>query len=312
MPEPRASLAPGHAPGFEELRELRARHPELIASRAVTRKRRPFLGADGKLMIVAADHPARGALGVRTAAGAMANRYDLLGRLLVALGRPGVDGLLASADIIEDLMLLGALDDKVVIGSMNRGGLQGASFELDDRFTGYDTATIEAMGLDGGKMLARIDLGDPGTVATLEAAGRAVTELATSRKIAMIEPFLSTRSEGNGSGRVANDLSARAVVKSVAIASGLGATSAYTWLKLPVVDGMEEVMTATTLPTLLLGGDPGDLPDDTYARWAAALALPGVRGFVIGRALLYPADGDVAAAVDAACALVHPQLLAAS
>jgi hypothetical protein len=314
MPEPPIPelSGPDHAPAFEELRELRARHPELIAARAAARRRRPLLGKDGKLMIVAADHPARGALGVRTAAAAMANRYDLLTRLLIALTRPGVDGLLASADIIEDLLLLGALDGKVVIGSMNRGGLQGASFELDDRFTGYDTATIEAMGLDGGKMLARIDLADPGTVATLEAAGRAVTELATKRKIAMIEPFLSTRADGNGSGRVVNDLSARAVVKSVAIASGLGATSAYTWLKLPVVDAMEEVMTATTLPTLLLGGDPGDLPSDTYGRWAAALALPGVRGFVIGRALLYPADGDVAAAVDAACALVHPELLAAS
>ena len=32
---------------------------------------------------------------------------------------------------------MGALEDKVVIGSMNRGGLQGATFELDDRFTGY-------------------------------------------------------------------------------------------------------------------------------------------------------------------------------
>ncbi|HUN33596.1 MAG TPA: deoxyribose-phosphate aldolase [Trebonia sp.] len=300
MPEPCGSLA--LPPDFDELRELRARHPELIAARAAARRRRPLLGADGKLMIVAADHPARGALGVRAAAGAMANRYDLLSRLLVALGRPGVDGLLASADIIEDLMVLGALDDKVVIGSMNRGGLQGASFELDDRFTGYDTATIGAMGLDGGKMLARIDLADPGTVATLEAAGRAVTELATRRKVAMVEPFIVSRPDG---GRVVNDLSPKAVAKSVAIASALGATSAYTWLKLPVVDGMEEVMTATTLPTLLLGGDPGDLADDAYGRWAAALALPGVRGFVIGRALLYPADGDVAAAVDAACALVH-------
>jgi hypothetical protein len=40
-------------------------------------------------------------------------------------------------------------------------------------------------------------------------------------------------------------------------------------------------------------------------RWKAALDLPGVRGLVIGRAPLYPHDGDVAAAVDAACALVH-------
>src|SRR5579871_1103581 len=137
-------------PDFEALRELRARRPELIAARAAERRRRPLLGADGRLMIVAADHPARGSLGVRGVANAMANRYDLLRRLLVALSRPGVDGLLATADIIEDLLLLGALEDKVVFGSMNRGGLQGASFELDDRFTAYDAATIAAMGLDGG------------------------------------------------------------------------------------------------------------------------------------------------------------------
>ncbi len=102
-----------------------------------------------------------------------------------------------------------------------------------------------------------------------------------------------------------NDLSPAAVVKSVAIASGLGARSSYSWLKLPVIEQMAEVMTATTLPTLLLGGDPDGPPEQTYARWAAALALPGVRGFVLGRALLYPADGDVASAVDSAVALVH-------
>ena len=286
---------------FTELRDLRARCPELIAARAAGRKRRPLLRADGRLMIVAADHPARGALGVRGVSNAMADRYDLLRRLLVALARPGVDGLLATADIVEDLLLLGALDDKVVLGSMNRGGLQGASFELDDRFTGYDAATIGAMGLDGGKMLTRIDPADPGTARTLESAGRAVTDLAARQLIAMLEPFWCRRVDG----RVVNDLSAPAVAKSVAIASGLGASSGYTWLKLPVADNMAEVMAATTLPVVLLGGDPDGSAGDTYARWRAALALPGVRGFVAGRALLYPEDGDVAAAVDAACALVH-------
>src|ERR1700732_1571250 len=121
---------------FEELRELRARRPELVVARAAERRRRPLLGADGRLMIVAADHPARGALGVRGVANAMADRYDLLRRLVVALSRPGVDGLLATADIVEDLLLLGALEDKVVFGSMNRGGLQGASLELDEPFNG--------------------------------------------------------------------------------------------------------------------------------------------------------------------------------
>jgi hypothetical protein len=51
-----------------------------------------------------------------------------------------VDGLLATADIVEDLLLLGALENKVVLASMNRGGLQGSVFEMDDRLTGYDVA----------------------------------------------------------------------------------------------------------------------------------------------------------------------------
>ena len=55
----------------------------------------------------------------------MGNRISLLERLEAALARPGVDGLLASPDILEDLLLLGALEGKVAIGSMNRGGLQG-------------------------------------------------------------------------------------------------------------------------------------------------------------------------------------------
>lgn len=286
---------------FKRLREMRAHHPGAVAEAAAARDRRALLRRDGRLMIVAADHPARGALGVRGVADAMADRYDLLRRLAITLERPGVDGVLGTPDVIEDLLLLGALDGKIVIGSMNRGGLQGAAFELDDRFTGYDAATIAAMGFDGGKMLARIDLGDAGSVATLEACGRAVTELAARGLMAMIEPFLCCRAGG----RVVNDLSAAAVRKSVAVVSGLGATSAYTWLKLPVVDDMDVVMAATTLPTLLLGGDPSGDPEHTYTQWKRALELPGVRGLVVGRALLYPPDDDVAAAVDAAVSLVR-------
>lgn len=108
-----------------------------------------------------------------------------------------------------------------------------------------------------------------------------------------------------------NDLSPEAVITSVAVAQGIGATSAYTWLKLPVTDRMPEIAAATTLPTLLLGGDPVDDAETTYASWEAALALPPVRGLTVGRSLLYPRDDDVTAAVDTAAQLVHPQLAAA-
>jgi DhnA family fructose-bisphosphate aldolase class Ia len=284
-----------------DLTDIRARQPGRIAEAWTNRVRRPLLGDDGRLLIVAADHPARGALGVRDDPMAMASRLELLDRLATAVARPGVDGVLGTADILDDLLLMGVLDDRVVIGSMNRGGIQGATFEFDDRFTGYTPAEIEARGLEGGKMLTRVCLGDPGTVATLEATAHAVSELADRRLMAMVEPFLSV----HDGGRVRNLLDPESTIKSIHIAQGLGASSAYTWMKLPVVDDLERVMDATTLPTLLLGGDPTGDPEDTYASWGKALALPSVRGLVVGRALLFPPDGDVAAAVDIAGELVH-------
>jgi hypothetical protein len=283
------------------LAETRAVRPDQIAQAAAARPGCAPAGLAGRIMIIAADHPARGALGVGSRPGAMADRIDLLDRLLLALSRPGVHGVLGTPDLLEDLLLLGALDGKVVIGSMNRGGISGSAFEVDDRFTAYDAEALVQMGFDGGKMLLRIDPADPATARTLEACGNAVSSLAQRRLIAMIEPFwLRDASDGNGR----TDLSPDAMMRAIAVAQGLGRTSAYTWLKVPVVAEMERVMQASTLPALLLGGDPEGAPDETYASWEAALRLPTVRGLVVGRALLYPPGDDVAAAVDIAAGLL--------
>jgi hypothetical protein len=281
--------------------ETRAARPEAVAQAWAARVRRPLLGARGRLMLVAADHPARGALAVRGRPDAMASRVDLLDRLTVALSRPGVDGVLGTPDVLEDLLLLGALDGRVAVGSMNRGGLLGSAFELDDRFTAYDPEGIVAAGLDAGKMLLRVDPADPRTVRTLEACGAAVSALARRRVMAMVEPFW-VRRDPDGTGR--NDLHPDAMIRAIAVAQGLGTTSAYTWLKVPVVPDMERVVAASTLPTLLLGGDPEGAPEETYAAWEKALRLPTVCGLVVGRALLYPPDDDVAAAVDTAVSLL--------
>jgi len=286
---------------FAELRRLRAEHPEAIHEAYAGRARRPLVRGDGRLFIIAADHPARGALGVGNNSDAMADRYRLLERLAIALSNPGVDGVLGTPDILDDLALLGLLDDKVLVGSMNRGGLRGSTFEIDDRFTGFDVPSMAANGLDFAKALIRLDLEDPATVRTMVETARAVSEAAAAELPIMLEPFMSRRVDGN----VVNDLSTEAVVQSVAIAAGLGGSSAYTWMKLPVVPDMERVMAATTLPTLLLGGDSGAGQDETFASWEAALGLPGVRGLTVGRTLLYPQDGDVASAVDTAARLVH-------
>ncbi|MEU5891375.1 deoxyribose-phosphate aldolase [Streptomyces sp. NPDC047461] len=288
--------------GIRDLASLRARHPEAIAEAAARRARRPLLGDSGRLMIVAADHPARGALGVGDRPLAMADRADLLERLCVALSRPGVDGVLATADILEDLLLLGVLENKVVMGSMNRGGLAGAAFELDDRFTGHRAQDLARLRFDAGKLLLRIDHDDPGSLTTLESTARAIDDMASHRLPLFVEPFLSRRLGG----RVVNDLSPEAVTRSIAIASGLGGTSAYTWLKLPVThdpDDMAEVLEASTLPAVLLGGEVDD-QEAAYERWRKALRLPTVQGMVVGRSLLYPAEGSVETAVDTAVGLL--------
>jgi hypothetical protein len=95
------------------------------------------------------------------------------------------------------------------------------------------------------------------------------------------------------------------LIRLIGVASGLGTSSAYTWLKVHVTEDMERVLEATTLPTLLLGGDPGDRQVEVFEEWKRALRIPQVRGLVAGRALLYPPDGDVAAAVTAAARMVH-------
>lgn len=285
---------------ISDLTEIRAYEPERIAQALADRQPGEGPKPGSKAMIIACDHPARGALGAGADGMAMADRNDLLARCVAALSRPGVTGFLGTADMIEDLALLGALEGKDVYGSMNRAGLQGSSFEMDDQFNCYDAQQIVASGLDGGKTLTRINLNDPATADTLTATAKAIDGLAEVGKMIMVEPFMSNWVDG----KVVNDLSPDAVIKSISIASGLGRTSAHTWLKLPCVDEMERVMASTTLPALILGGEVPNDPDAAFAGWAGALALPNVLGLVIGRSLLYPGDGDVERAVDNAVELL--------
>lgn len=280
--------------------ETRLRHPENIAAAARERARRPILTDDHRLLVIAADHTARGVVDIARDDAAMGNRYDLLERLLAALALPQVDGVLATPDIVEDLLLLGALEEKVVFGSMNRGGHPLTAFEMDDRFTAYSPEAVAAANLDGGKMLVRIDPADRASVRTLEACANAVTQLATYGLVALLEPFIVHRVDGHAR----HDLSTAAVVRSMAIAAALGSTSAYTWLKIPVVDDMERVVEAATTPLLLLGGERSEQPDQLFARWEKALKLPGVVGLAVGRNLLYPPDDDVESAVAAAASLL--------
>jgi hypothetical protein len=292
---------------WAELLHTRVADPQAVHSLYTTRARRASLLSDqGTLFLVAADHTARGAMGIPGDPTAMVNRRTLLERLLIALENPAVDGVLGTPDIVEELLLLGALQNKVVIGSMNRGGLAGADWEIDDRFTAYTASSIVDLRLDGGKMLLRLVDNDAGTVPTLQACADAVSALASRGVMAMVEPLPYKRVDG--SLQLLKD--SLSLARATTVASSLGFTSAYTWLKLPAPSDPDFVLNATTLPTVVLGGVPSARVEDDIASWGRSLRHPVVRGLVVGRALLYPPDGDVAGAVEAAAKVLHEGVLA--
>lgn len=288
---------------WEQLLRTRGSRPEAVADAYAQRKRPDrLLSERDTVFLVAADHPARGALGSGRDPTAMADRRNLLDRLMTALAHPDVDGVLGSPDIIEELLLLGALHGKVVIGSMNRGGLDGATWTMDDRFTGYDAASIKARRLEGGKMLLRIDDQDAATAPTIQACAQAVTDLARHRLIAMIEPLPYCRDE---TGRLHLRKDPASLARAVTVASALGTTSAYTWLKMPSCDDPELVFAATTLPCVVLGGVPEPDHAAQVASWGPTLRQPTVRGLVVGRTVLYPPDGDVTGTVETAARVLR-------
>ena len=287
---------------YSKLCDDRVNNPSKLQKNLKSRKRRVKLTKDGKLFIVAADHTARGIISASGKAMAMANRFDLLDRLIRALSVPGVDGVLATPDIVEELAYFGALDNKLIFGSINRAGILGADWELDDRQSSYDVKGISEFGLDGGKTLLRIEKSDPGVLNTIEMVASVNSQLARAKKISIIEPLPYIK---NSAGKFELNKNIEELVRVIGVASALGTSSAYTWLKVPAFDDFKLAANATSLPLMLLGGDPGTDWQATFNRWQAAFKFQNVRALIPGRALLYSPELSVEAAVAKAVSIVR-------
>ena len=287
---------------YNELIQARLKSPESFKKALISRKRRKLVGNDGRLLIVAADHTARGIISAGSEKYIIANRRLLLDRLVRSLNNPNVDGVLASADIVEELAWLGALESKLVFGTMNRGGYLGTTWGLDDPMTAYDADSIAELGLDAGKVLVRFEDTDIGVGRTIEYVVEAMRLLAEREIVCLVEP-LPYKKDANGMPML--DKSTDRLDKIVSITAGFGSSASYTWLKLPSWTSHVTLRESTTLPILLLGGDPGENLDATFEEWRSALQIPNVIGLVAGRPLLYPFDNDVERSVDRAAKLVH-------
>lgn len=297
---------------FDEITEVRIRRPNIVEQEARRRRRRRQLAPDGRLVLVAVDHPARGVTQIRKDELAMGDRYQLLARARRVLSDPLLDGIIGTADILDELLILSCLerkkngrsflDGRLLVGTMNRGGLAGTAFEMDDTFTGLRVERLVELRCDGGKMMFRLDAADSGSGRTIMACVEAINALRRRRLTAFLEVLGVERNKG-GYDSLNN---AATLIRNCGIAAGLGDSSAHVWLKLPYCQDFDRVGAATTLPILLLGGPARESQNETTADFAAGLASsPRVRGAIVGRNLLFPVHGDPLPMCKTLTELVH-------
>jgi DhnA family fructose-bisphosphate aldolase class Ia len=188
---------------------------------------------------------------------------------------------------------------------MNRSGLAGSAWELDDRYTCFSADSIAALNLDGAKVMFRLALEDPNSNLCLDYTANAVNACVALGIPIFIEALL-VQNEG-GKWRIQKN--ADALVKVVGVATALGETSRLTWLKIPYCDEYERVARATTCPTLMLGGESRGDPTGTLQEFATGIrAGASIRGALVGRNVTYPGPDDPLAVALAINDIVHEQI----
>lgn len=298
---------------FARLTDIRVRCPERVWATAQARRRRhATAAADGRLMILAADHPARR---ITAAAGdplIMGDRRSYLARICRVLQSPLCDGVLGTPDILEDLLILeslrkeagepGLLDDRLLVGSINRGGLAGTAFEMADAVTAFTVPAMRRLCLDGAKVMVRIDTENADSGRTLVWCAEAVTACSRAGLPMFLEPLPVVR-EGGGYPvlKTPDEL-----IRIVGVASGLGESSLGTWIKIPYCEDYERVARSTSCPILMLGGEStGDFAGVLEGFAAGMAAAPNVRGAMVGRNVHHPGPDDPYAVGRAVGRIVH-------
>jgi DhnA family fructose-bisphosphate aldolase class Ia len=246
--------------------------------------------SDGGVLILAADHRARGVLTIEPYA-------EYLAALGAAL--PACDGILATAQPLADLVNAGLVTpDHRTYLSINRTGLAGSTFELDDRLVASVERAAEE-GWTGIKHMTRIDFGDPLTAPALELLGEVLEQTREADVEALIE-VLPWRD-----GRIDRDTDA--IVLAAVIAHDIGSPL----LKVPVpavaggearVAAVARIVESVGVPVLFLGGPRREDADDALAEIRDAMK-GGAAGVAVGRMVFQ--DPDPAAMAQNVADVVH-------
>ncbi len=301
---------------FARITDVRVNNPGIVQELLAARPRRDHLAADGRLTVLAADHPARNVTNVGDDPVAMGNRLEYLGRIMRVLVNSDVDGLMATSDVIEDVVLAdhllqeaghgSVLSERVLIASMNRTGLAGAEYELMDRASSYRSAKrVQQMHLDGAKILFRVSLPDKFdryVLQTMDWCAEAIEQCNDLDLPVFLEPLPVERGEsGYRTIREPDPL-----IRVIGIAQALSHSTVRMWLKIPYTEEFDRVARASTMPILLLGGEATGTPWVTVEDIVRGMgAGSNVRGALVGRNVLYPGDEDPAVIAQAVHLAVH-------
>ena len=242
-------------------------------------------------LVLAADHRARGVMTIERYADYVAAASQAL---------PHCDGILATAQPLDDLARSGALrPGQRTYLSINRTGLAGAAFELDDRLVA-GVVRAAADGWTGVKLMTRIDYDDPGGAAGLALLGQVLEEARAAHLEALIEPVIWRH---GAMSRETGD-----VVLAAVIAHDLGAPL----LKVPVpqvppgeprIDAVGRVAASVGVPVLFLGGPHRRDGFQSTLEEARDVMAGGGAGLAMGRAILEePSPSEAASQL---AAVVH-------
>lgn len=297
---------------FEEITNVRVDRKEVILEEAQSRKKRDKLTKDGKLLILATDHPARRVTSIRDEPLKMGSRHEYLARIVRIMSLSGFDGVMGTTDMIEDLLITNRLvkekggesflDNKVLLGCMNRGGLLDTVFEMHDTYTSFTPKSLKEMRMDGGKMMYRLDRSDEGAGKTIWETAEVITRMNELNIPVFLEPLSAVKTEEGY--KIKKDY--QTLIKDIGVATALGSSSKNMWLKIPYVDNFDQVTKATTCPVLMLGGPAREDPTSTIDEFVQGMATsPKVRGALVGRNVSFPFKDDPMAVADAIAKVVH-------
>ncbi len=226
-------------------------------------------------------------------------RYeDYLNALRAAL--PHCDGILATAEPLRRLAGEGAVAARQrTYLSVNRTGLAGSVFELDDRLVAsISRAAVE--GWTGVKLMTRVAMDDRRGAEAIELLGTVLEQAGEAGLDVMVEAVVW---RGGRMSRLIAD-----IVLAAVIAHDLGAPL----LKVPVPEAptgderagaVARVVESVGVPVLFLGGPHRPDGRDEVLEEATDVMAGGGGGLAVGRAILNDEDpGSTAASL---AAIVH-------